>query len=475
MKLPKCLAIAWIVHLTMLFAFAMPYADHLQWSKNHVSERIGVDFSALEALFLSLQTDSPGVGSTDFDYSNWDPFSASTTSRSAWLQEIARHGKSAFSETFFGQLFEWRIALNRQVPISEETHKTLALIALLEDLIREHRLQSGLPASWYVRGTGFSNSSQHHDFAYEDGDILLVAGNSSISALITQATFPQRKFSHAQMLRIRNDQTSTMEALIETGAISRSEAVFDGLTLNAVQVLRWKDPQSRSRKAREASDRAWTFVERRLPYDTAIDLDNPNRLFCSEFVARAYVDGTDIPISCFIPEMAIVRSDPVLAYLRNLGVSNPIMVSPGDLTASPWLEVVAEYRRTDSLVQLWEMMILADVFIEHLERGYILTPPLRLNLLTMGAALGDLALGFPRRIIGVDRSLIPESLNRRALSYIITQEKLFFAKARKQAWQTMADDYSSNLLELKLWELRAAQSFAIQENRSLKRIFKRRN
>jgi hypothetical protein len=139
------------------------------------------------------------------------------------------------------------------------------------------------------------------------------------------------------------------------------------------------------------------------------------------------------------------------------------------------VEVVAEYRRTDSLVQLWEMMILADVFIEHLERGYILTPPLRLNLLTMGAALGDLALGFPRRIIGVDRSLIPESLNRRALSYIITQEKLFFAKARKQARQTMADDYSSNLLELKLWELRAAQSFAIQENRSLKRIFKRRN
>lgn len=168
----------------------------------------------------------------------------------------------------------------------------------------------------------------------------------------------------------------------------------------------------------------------------------------------------------------MVRSDPVLAYLGNLGVTKPVMVSPGDLTASPWLEVVAEYRRTDSLAQLWEIMVLADVFIERLELGYELSPALWQNLTSFGAAIGDLALGIPRRVMGVDRSLIPESLNRKSLAYILTQENVLCKKANEQAHQAMGNSYSDNLLELKPWELRAAQSFAVQENRSLRRVLK---
>jgi hypothetical protein len=475
------LALAWLGLALFLVAAAeapaysagrQPYPVHQAYAQARVSERLGVDFAAIAQFYAALAAAAPAAG--DQPPQSLAPAVAALAhtpaARSALLRQLARQGRHGLNADLFRALFELRIALNRQVPIAPEAHRTLALLALLEDLVRQQRAASGLPAAWYDRAAGFLPGGSHRAFAYQDGDILLVVGGSSISALITQSTYPQRKFSHAIILRIRANRLVTAETLIETGAISRDDATFSGLELHAVQVLRWKDAGERAAVAARAADRAWTFAQQRLPYDSAIDLGNPDKLFCSELVARAYADVTGTPLTGLIPEFARVRSAPVLAYLGNLGVSNPVMVSPGDLTASPFLEVVAEFRPAGQLAHLWEMMIMADVFIERLDMGFRFRPDPWRNVLAHTAAAGDFFLGVPRTLLGVDLALIPQSLDRRALACMLTQENVLFRQAGAHARRQLGAAYTADLLALPPWEWRTALSWAVQEDRTLRRV-----
>lgn len=436
-----------------------------------VSGRFGVEAEVLSSFSEAIRPKDGGSARPESPSGDLIALLEDTVeSRSELLRQLTARGRPALGEDLFRALFERRLDLNQRIPLSRESMRTLALLAWLEDLTRASLHESGLPSAWYDRRSGFLPSSSHAEFSFEDGDILLVTGGSSISALITQATQPQRKFSHALIVRLQDGRWSTLETLIETGAVSRSSEEISRLSLQAVQVLRWRNPEERPTIARQASEVGASYVDRRVPYDSEIDLADSSRLFCSELVARAYAEASGLPVEDMVPELARVRSEAVQRYLRNLGLRNPVMVSPGDLTASSCFEVVAEYRKSEDLAHLWKMMITADVFIERLERGYVFRPWLGADLVATLAGFGDFFLGVPRRLLGVDLALIPASLDRRAVATLMTQEKTLFRRARKRAEALSATGSEPTLFDLCLFGYWSEVSQAMEEDRVLRRV-----
>ena len=450
-----------------------PRDVHEAASRVRLAARLGVTEAALERLYAALAAPDAGTPSAaaraDVERLPVDTDAA----RTAWVTALAAAGPAVLDADLFAAVFDRRIALNRELPIDDpERGRTLVLLAFVEDLIRDRRVQQGLPAAWYDRAGGFLDGDTHDAFAYADGDILLVLGGSSVSSLITQATTPQRRFSHALMLRIRDGDFRTLESLIETGAVSYDRERFAKAGINAVQVLRWHEPAARTAMARAASDRAQRFVDERRPYDPAMDLGDPRRLFCSELVARAYHEASGLPLEAFIPASARVRSDAVLAYLKNIGVRQSVMISPGDLTSSPRLEVVAEFRDVGSLFRLWELMLMGDVFVERLEAGYRFRPRLWSELTATLAGTGDLLLRVPSTIPGIDLSLIPASLTTRALAYLMTQEKILYAVAYREAARLTGMDETARMSTVIPWVYRGALSYAIQEHPRLRSVLR---
>jgi len=455
-----------------------PREVHVAASRTRLASRLGVSEDALErfhaALAVPVSSDASALPASPPDRAAIGAMPVDTDAgRTAWIEALAAAGPAAFDAGLFAAVFDRRIALNRKLPIDdEERGKTLALLALVEDLIRDRRVRQGLPAAWYDRARGVLDGETHDAFDYADGDILLVLGGSSVSSLITQATTPQRRFSHALMLRLRDGDLRTLESLIETGAVSYDRDRFAAAGINAVQVLRWYDPATRATIARAASDRAQRFVDQKRPYDPAMDLGNPRRLFCSELVARAYHEASGLPLEAFIPDSARVRSEAVLAYLKNIGVRQSVMISPGDLTSSPRLEVVAEFRATGQLFRQWELMLMGDVFVERLEMGYRFRPRLWSEVTATLAGTGNLLLRITSVVPGIDLSLIPASLTPRALAYLLTQEKILYAIAYREAARMTGVDDAAHMSAVVPWEYRGALSFAIQEHYRLRSVLR---
>ncbi len=451
-----------------------PREAHVAASRTRLAMRLGVSEDALMRFHAALaEPVKPGIPD-GVNRAAIETLPADTdAARTGWVEALAAAGPAAFDTALFRAVFDRRIALNRKLPIDDPGRgKTLALLALVEDLIRDRRVSQGLPAAWYDRARGFLDGETHEAFDYADGDILLVLGGSSVSSLITQATTPQRRFSHALMLRIRTGDWRTLEALIETGAVSYERERFAAAGINAVQVLRWHDPATRAAIAHAASDRAQRFVDEKRPYDSAMDLGDARRLFCSELVARAYHEASGLPLEAFIPASARVRSEAVLAYLRNIGVRQSIMISPGDLTSSPRLEVVAEFRDTGNMFRQWELMLMGDVFVERLEMGYRFQPRLWSELTASLAGTGNLLLRIPSTIPGIDLSLIPASLTPRALAHLLTQERILYAIAYREAARMSGVDGAARMSTIEPWDYRGSLSYAIQEHPRLRRVLR---
>jgi hypothetical protein len=198
--------------------------SHRQASLKRGAIRFGISSQSFVDFYASLR-DKTFSENTD-SLKCFKDFVDSNAARTALLKCMSQKGRSSLSDAVYEKLFDMRQDRIQSPQADLETHKTLALLAWLEDLVRARRLEQGLAAAWYVKGEGFVDITHHADFPYQDGDVLLVLGGSSISSVITQSTFPQRKYSHALMMQVRDQEPVTMESLIETGLIAKQRINF---------------------------------------------------------------------------------------------------------------------------------------------------------------------------------------------------------------------------------------------------------
>jgi len=441
--------------------------QHIESSKKRIAHSLGVAPEALSRMHAASKEfpTTTGLGSVADCGKN---FSDTVAARNKYLECVSRFGQNGLDPELLSALTNLRTPrLRRANPIAEE-QRSLALLAYLNDLILENQRAKGNSVAWTDPRSGQLISGKNFaDFSYQPGDILLTIGDSSVSAIISQSTYPPRRYSHALIMGQSSEgQNEIYETLIETGSIKQPWEKFTARRLNTVLVLRWKD--SGSDIPLKASLQAKSMAQKGIPYDSTMDFSDSTKLFCSEFVLGSYAAVLGVSAADLAPPPSEIRSLSVFNYLKNLGVSKMKLPSPGDLIALKQFEMVGEYRNSEDLVYLWGMIAMADVWMERLDSGFTLRRSVRSRIATSIGGVADLIGG----IIGTDWSLVPDSLSQEAAATIMTQEDAF-KRAYKFAIEGLKKKYTTrSLLDIPLWEIRGHLSFALQEDPVLRRRFR---
>ena len=122
------------------------------------------------------------------------------------------------------------------------------------------------------------------------------------------------------------------------------------------------DPRLPHRAAEHALRRAET---EHIPYDFAMDFEEPSKLFCSEVVSDAYA-STEIVLWA---GKSYISSVGVKAWLAAFGVEHFITQEPSDLEYDPQLRVVAEWRDFETLYKDRLDNAVVDIMLESADGG----------------------------------------------------------------------------------------------------------
>lgn len=211
------------------------------------------------------------------------------------------------------------------------------------------------------------------------GDILVSRGGVATSALIARGNDFPGNFSHVALVHVEasTGEVTVIESHIERGVTVSPIETYLRDTKLRILVLRLRatlpalraNPQLPHRAAARARAAA---VRRHIPYDFAMDFEDPTRQFCSEVASAAYrSEGVTLWMG-----MSHLSTPGVIAWLSALGVRHFETQEPSDLEYDPQLRVVAEWRDPETLFQDHTDNAVIDVMLEAAEQG----EPLGYNL-----------------------------------------------------------------------------------------------
>jgi len=133
------------------------------------------------------------------------------------------------------------------------------------------------------------------------------------------------------------------------------------------RLMRW-DPLLPHRAATAALLRARS---EHVPYDFAMDFQDPSRLFCSEVASSVYADqGLTLWM-----EMSHMSSPVLRSWLGGFGVRHFATQAPSDLEYDPSLRVVAEWRDHEVLLRDHIDNAVIDALLELAQPGEPLPYP----------------------------------------------------------------------------------------------------
>jgi hypothetical protein len=102
-----------------------------------------------------------------------------------------------------------------------------------------------------------------------------------------------------------------------------------------------------------------------IPYDFAMDFEDPSRLFCSEVASSVY---RDVGVTLWMGLSTISRPG-LRRWLSSIGVRHFATQEPSDLEYDPQLVVVAEWRDATALLQDHIDNAVLDVMLDGADRG----------------------------------------------------------------------------------------------------------
>jgi hypothetical protein len=410
-------------------------------SLHKLANKAGVAPQELENLYFSLgkapqtsQSSAPCVASLENNQS----------SRERFLDCLGARGNRALSADLGRSLFKKRLRLLAQSPTSSRV-RTLALVTYIEDLVRENLRNQGRPMSW-ITPSGYLRGFEQTDFAFEDGDVVVGLGNSSLSSLISQITNTPSRYSHAFIVRKRAGKMTTLESLVETGVKEFPLKHFSKDPYNQLTVLRWKGG-NRRQVAASASDWAKSFADREAPYDMEMDFSEDEKIYCSELIVKAYARATGVSPERLFTHQSKITSQAVRNFAGLMGVKKSVFFSPGDLFNTDYFEVVADYRKPGDLMRSWELYLMGDLFMERINGGHRVVPGPIYTSLPLAVWVGQL---LPS-IFHEDARLIPRSIGPYAMSVMATTETKIYKPAIRHFYRASE---TRNLLDNPLWRVR---------------------
>ncbi|MDH5493264.1 MAG: YiiX/YebB-like N1pC/P60 family cysteine hydrolase, partial [Myxococcales bacterium] len=218
---------------------------------------------------------------------------------------------------------------------------------------------------------------------------LASRGGAPTSALIARGNDYPGNFSHIALLHVSEQgEASVIESHIESGVgISSVERYLEDTKLR-IMVLRLRadhpalalDPRLPHHAASDALENARAG---HIPYDFAMDFEDPSKLFCSEVASSAYaIHGVEL-----WRNLSSLSGPGLRRWLGALGVRHFETMSPSDIEYDPQLRVVAEWRDPEALFSAHLDDAILDVGLEQAEAGVALEhSSLRLPLARLAKA-----------------------------------------------------------------------------------------
>ena len=210
------------------------------------------------------------------------------------------------------------------------------------------------------------------DVTIHSGDILVSRGGAPTSALIARGNDFPGNFSHVALVHVdeRTNVPTIIESHIEVGVTRSSLQEYLEDKKLRVMVLRLRpdlplltqDPMI----PHKAASIALADAERRhIPYDFAMDFNDPEKLFCSEVASAAY-DSVGVGLWM---GLSTISTTGLRFWLSDFGVRKFVTQEPSDLEYDPQLRVVAEWRDLETLYKDHVDNAVTEVMLEGAERG----------------------------------------------------------------------------------------------------------
>jgi hypothetical protein len=275
---------------------------------------------------------------------------------------------SRLRESIKRQSRDWNIGATE---VRSRLYRSLyGMRAAVEEVMLHH--PQGLPSLLAGRAEPSATpATMVQGVEIHSGDILVSRGGYPTSALIARGNDYPGNFSHIALVHVDSaGQAFTVEAHIERGvAISPADEYLADKKLR-IMVLRLRsdlpalaaDPLLPHKAATRALERA---RREKIPYDFAMNYQDPSRLFCSEVASAAYAElGVNLWMG-----ISTISNPGLRRWLAGFGVENFETQEPSDLEYDPQLAVVAEWRDPAALMSDHIDNAVIDAMLEGAERG----------------------------------------------------------------------------------------------------------
>ncbi|HEX7672968.1 MAG TPA: YiiX/YebB-like N1pC/P60 family cysteine hydrolase [Bdellovibrio sp.] len=210
-------------------------------------------------------------------------------------------------------------------------------------------------------------------FKLQTGDLMIVRGKSSVSAMIARIADQTGNFSHlAIVAEDKNGKQYIVEALIQNGIVITPLEKWLQAPDARIALYRQRDPELGKRAGRKMYDFARAGLDKygEIRYDFAMNDSDYSAFFCSEVSRYAYDKASDGKF--IVPKFrSTVTKFKNTAYPASLGVTSKTLFAPYDIEADPRFDFIAEYKYYPLLRQVrMQDAVLQSVYSWMIDKDY---------------------------------------------------------------------------------------------------------
>ncbi|MFS4460174.1 YiiX/YebB-like N1pC/P60 family cysteine hydrolase [Bdellovibrio sp. HCB2-146] len=206
------------------------------------------------------------------------------------------------------------------------------------------------------------------DLRIYPGDVFLIRGKSTVSAMIARIGDEEGNFSHVAMVgQNEKGELFVVESLIQYGVVITPLEEWRKAQDARVALYRFHDPEV----AAKAAKMLYAWGQGHARYDFAMNDDDYSEVFCSEVVRFAFDEATvgAVKLPKYRSHVSKFKGG---AYPKSLGVMGSSLFAPYDLEVEPHFSFVAEGRYYPLLRQVrMQDSVLQSVYEWMIGKGYV--------------------------------------------------------------------------------------------------------
>ena len=208
-------------------------------------------------------------------------------------------------------------------------------------------------------------------FTFEDGDILITKGISTISSTITTFTDHNSPFSHIAFVHVdpKKNQPETIESYVGKGVSFFS--IIDAMKNENARILVLRP------KNRELAKKAAVYMRERvqsafnkgsyIPYDYQLDFSKNDTLSCEEVAFDSYKTASGGSFT--IPEAPSLIKFQNTDLTSRVGMKKGRMMMPADMEVDSRFEIVLDWTDYRIIRDSWRKDVMMNVALHANEAG----------------------------------------------------------------------------------------------------------